>query len=243
VGPREGRLRRGSLRLIPPRLHVVTPDRVADRGDFPGVAEELLRAGGGDLALHLRLRRAGGRRLFELARRLAARAAESGGWCVVNERVDVGIASGAQAIQLGARALPVREVRRILARTGARRSGPDPALGVSVHGPEEAAAAVRSGADYLVVGTVYPTPSHPGGEIGGPDRVRACAGEVPEVPVVAIGGVDRRRVPEVRRAGAHGAAVVRAVWDAPDPVEAALGLIRALREAPGGSDGSGEVAG
>ena len=82
---------------------------------------------------------------------------------------------------------------------------------------EEAAAAVDEGADYLVVGTVYPTPSHPG-PASGVGLVTACA--TLGLPVIAIGGVTPAHVPELVAAGAYGVAAIRALWHAADPARA-----------------------
>lgn len=198
---------------------MITPDRIAERTDFLEVARELRRELRGGLALHLRLRQTPAREQHRLARRLRRDAERFGGWCVVNGRVDVALTAGAQAVQLGADSLDTAEARRIL--------GSGVPVGRSVHGPEEAQEAAAGGAKYLVTGTIYATPSHPGRPGSGPELVARCVSRV-EIPVVAIGGVDAARAPEVRQAGAHGAAVIRAVWDEPEPVSAAAELLAAL---------------
>ncbi|MFQ5889398.1 MAG: thiamine phosphate synthase [Gemmatimonadota bacterium] len=204
-----------------PRLHVVATDAVVSCDGFPALAAGLQEACGGELALHLRARELTSRRLFELAASLSARARQRGGWCAVNERVDVALAAGAQAVQLGRGALPVREARRLL------RAGT--AIGASVHDPAEALDAREAGANYLVVGTIYPSASHPGREASGPALLDRC--RTAGLPMVAIGGIDRDRVEEVVRAGAVGVAVIRAVWSAADPVTAARQLLNVLLEA------------
>ena len=100
---------------------------------------------------------------------------------------------------------------------------PGIAAGRSVHGPDEARAAVAEGADYLIVGNVHPTASHP-------DRagigIAALAGILGlGRPVIAIGGMTPARATEVHASGAWGVAAIRAVWDAPDPVAAAEALL------------------
>jgi thiamine-phosphate diphosphorylase len=92
-----------------------------------------------------------------------------------------------------------------------------------VHSLAEAAEASAEGADFLMVGTVYPTETHPGVTAGGLDLVEAAAGL--GRPVIAIGGITPERAPEVRRAGAYGVAVIRAAWHADDPARAALALL------------------
>lgn len=203
-----------------PRLHLVTPDRVTGQSNFLDVARELRRELRGGLALHLRLRETPAGEQHRLARRLRRDAERFGGWCVVNGRVDVALTAGVQAVQLGADSLGTDEARRIL--------GPGVPVGRSVHGPDEAREAAAGGAQYLLTGTIYATPSHPGRPGLGPELVARCVSRV-EIPVVAIGGIDAARAPEVRQAGAHGAAVIRAVWDEPDPVAAAAELLAAFR--------------
>lgn len=221
-----------------PRLHVLVGDgELAHHGVER--ARELLGLEGVRPAIHLRAR-VPARSLYRVAAELAAgSAAEPSadavrrGWCVVNGRPDIALAAGADAVQLGRAALPVADVRALVAGTDLR-------LGVSVHGPEEAARAAREGSDFLVVGTMYPTPSHPGRPGGGPEAmaraVAAVSGAVLLAPpLLGVGGIDAGRVGELVAAGAHGVVVARAVWNAPDWRTAALELARALAEsAPAG---------
>jgi thiamine-phosphate diphosphorylase len=97
-------------------------------------------------------------------------------------------------------------------------------IGCSVHTPEEAAAAVEEGADFLVVGTVYESVSHPARPAAGLDLVRQTSRL--GVPIIAIGGITPARAAEVREAGAYGIAAIRALWEAADPAAAALDLLR-----------------
>lgn len=210
-------------------LHAVIPDRVAGRPDFLEVARTLRGTFRELLALHLRLRELPARRQHLLARRLRREAEHFGGWCVVNGRVDVALTAGAQAVQLGAGAVGLAAARRIL--------GQGVPLGRSVHGVEEARAAEEGGANYLLLGTIYATPSHPDRPGAGPGLVARCVRRV-GLPVVAIGGIDAGRAGQVRRVGAAGAAVVRAIWDAPDPVAAAGTLLESMEAGtdPGNRD-------
>lgn len=208
-----------------PALHVVTDDRVlADRG-FPGVAGALLEIGAGGLALHIRGPGTEGGALLALAERLAPLAAASGSLLVVNDRVDVALAAGLDAVHLGRRSLPVAVVRDLV--------GAGMGIGASVHDAAEAVEASGEGADWLVVGSVYPTRSHPGREGQGTALLRRVAEEAPSLPMVAIGGITPARIPEVLRAGAHGVAVLGGVWDAVDPGRALGEYLQGLAEAAG----------
>ena len=83
--------------------------------------------------------------------------------------------------------------------------------------------AAREGADYLLVGNVYETTSHPDRPAKGLDLVRAAASL--GLPVIAIGGIDAARAAAAREAGAYGVAAIAALWRAPDPAAAALALL------------------
>lgn len=205
-----------------PRLHAVVPDEVAGRPGFGAAAERLQEEAGAELALHLRLREADDRRLFELARTLADRARATGGWCVVNGRVDVALAAGAQGVQIGAGALPAGEARRLL--------GAGAALGVSVHGPAGARRAARAGANLVLLGTIFPTPSHPGRPGAGLARVAACRDAGPTL--IAIGGITPARARAARGAGARGVAALRGIWEADDPAAAAGRYLEVLGTRP-----------
>jgi thiamine-phosphate pyrophosphorylase len=194
-----------------PALHLVTDDAILARPDFRNQAFAALAAGGASLALHLRGPWTPGGKIFSFAELLRPGAEASGALLVVNDRVDVALAAGLQAVHLGERSLPVAEARRIL--------GPGALVGASIHDPDAAAAAARDGSAWLFVGTLYSTPSHPHRPGRGGDAIRQVAAVV-GVPLVGIGGVTVARVGEVLKAGAHGVAVIRGVWDAPDPTGA-----------------------
>ncbi|MDE2663644.1 MAG: thiamine phosphate synthase [Gemmatimonadota bacterium] len=214
-----------------PRLHVLVSE--GELGGLAAVERVLERAA--PVAVHLRAP-IEARRLFEIAARLAPIASRAGSWLVVNGRPDVALAAGARAVQLGRTALGVEETRRVIRACAGRL-----AVGASVHDAEGALRAAREGADYLVLGTIYATPSHPGVEGSGPAAVSAVrrrlaahrlAAHRPPArrppPILAIGGMNADRVGEVTEAGAHGIVVGRAVWSAPDPAHAAHGLGRQL---------------
>jgi thiamine-phosphate pyrophosphorylase len=193
-----------------PILHVVTDDAVLSRPDLLAVAREILIAGGDDVALHLRGPGMDGGPLYAVARALLPQADAVGAWVVVNDRVDVAGCAGAHAVHLGQRSLPVEAARRLL--------GIEPAIGVSVHSAAEAVEA--RGADFLLVGTLFETPSHPDREGAGTGLLREVSQAAMGTPLVGIGGITAERVPELRRAGSHGFAVLRGVWEARAPARA-----------------------
>jgi thiamine-phosphate pyrophosphorylase len=197
-----------------PRLHAITDERIAGREDLAAVAGALARGAGAALAFHARGRRLSGLAHDALARRLAAYAAVP---LIVNDRLDVALAVGAVGVQLGHTSLTPAEARRL-----------NPAwwIGRSVATLAEGEAARAAGADYLLVGPVYPTATHPG-------RVPlglAALGAIVRLglPVIAIGGVTPERVAELRATGVLGVAAIRALWDAPDPAAAAQRFVEEL---------------
>ena len=153
-----------------------------------------------------------------LARTIAGRAT-----LLVNERVDVAATAKVPGVQLGERALPARHARQLLA--------PGSLVGRSVHSVEGALQAVADGADFLVVGTMFQTSSHPGEEPAGPQLMRNVAarvGSVGDMPLIGIGGITPGNVDAVIGAGASGVAVIRSILSADDPRSAAEKMRSAL---------------
>lgn len=200
-----------------PALHIVTDDAVVAAPRFTRLAGVLLEAGSDRVAMHLRANAAAGRRMYELACALAEVARGAGAVLFVNDRVDVAAAADAGGVHLGRRSMGPADARRLL--------GPARLLGASVHSVQEAAE-VAGDVDFLMAGSVYPTRSHPGRPGAGADLVDEIArlGR----PVVAIGGVERSRVAELRRAGAAGVAVLSGIWHAADPETALRGYLSEL---------------
>jgi len=197
-----------------PRLVLVTDRRAARDGALVPAVRAALDAG--LPAVQLREKDLAGRALFALAEELRAATAATGALLLVNDRVDVALAVGADGVHLPGGGLPVDVARRLL---------PAGALvGVSTHAPGEAA-----GADYAFFGPVWATPSKAAfGPPQGTDALRAAVGAAGDVPVLAIGGVTAARVAEARAAGAAGVAVVAAILGAGDPAAATRDLLAAL---------------
>ncbi len=201
-----------------PRLHVVTNDRVLAAGDFVARATRALEAGGARVALHLRGPASGGRLLWEHGRALAPVARRTGALLLVNDRVDVARLLELDGVHLPEHGLPVSEARCLL---------PDGAVvGRSLHEPR--ALEGRERPDLVLVGTLFTTPSHPGRLGAGPGRVTRVRRENPGLPLVGIGGVTLDRVNSVMAAGAHGVALLRAVWDHARPEEAVAEYLEAV---------------
>jgi len=199
----------------PPRLVLVT-DRHATAGrDLVDVVAAALDAG--LPAVQLREKDLPGRALLILAERLRQLTARAGALLLVNDRVDVAVAVGADGVHLGGGSLPADVARRLLP--------PGALVGVSTHAPAEAASAT---ADFVFYGPVYATPSK--AAFGPPQGLAALrqAAAAARVPVLAIGGVTAATVPATRAAGATGVAVIRAILSADDPALATRGLLQVL---------------
>ncbi|MCL6647876.1 MAG: sulfur carrier protein ThiS [Chloroflexi bacterium] len=194
-------------------LHVISDRRLT--GEAGLVSALVEAAAGGACAVHLREPDLPARRQYELGRELRT-ALPSGVQLFLNDRLDLALAVGADGVHLPTTGLPTAVVRRL---------APGLIVGRSVHLPDE----VDRDADYLLVGTIYPSRSHPGGPVGGPELVRAIRA-LTNQPIIAIGGITAERVSEVRAAGADGVAVISAVLGQADRRAAAARLQRALGE-------------
>lgn len=206
---------------VPP-LHVVTDDALLADPAFAARARRVVEAGGAQLALHVRGPCSSGRVLFEAVEAIRTAAAAAGARVIVNDRVDVALAAGVRWVQLGSRSLPVGDAKGILGEEGR--------VGASTHTPEEAAEASGAGASWLVVGTLYATPSHGGLPGRGAAALVEAAAAAPGFPLVGIGGITPPRVAEVLAWGARGVAVIRGVWGAPDPEGAVRDYLQALSD-------------
>jgi thiamine-phosphate diphosphorylase len=197
-----------------PVVHAVTTDEIVSRPDFIDLACGIMRVLGARGALHLRTSRLPGSRLHSLAEGLAAVQSLTGAWLILNDRVDVAMASGARGAQLTSRSLATSDARRV---------APDLAIGASVHDSEEGRSAITAGADWLVVPRL---PTVKAGETGSGGWVTALA-RATSVPIIAIGGVRVGHAAALREQGVHGVAVIRGIWDAPNAEQAASDYLSA----------------
>jgi thiamine-phosphate pyrophosphorylase len=189
-----------------------TADLLAD-SEF-GIKAAAIAAGGSAVALHARARGASGALLSAAAHRLVALARPPEAAVLVSGRPDIAAAAGAQGVQLAKDDLSPADARILLPRGW---------VGRSVHSRKEAVTAIAEGADFLVVGSIYETASHPGQAPAGLNLVTEAAAL--GRPVIAIGGITAERVAAVKAAGAYGVAAIRALWMADDPAAATLAML------------------
>ncbi len=164
--------------------------------------------------------------LYPIARDLRKQCREAGCLFIVNDRLDLALAVEADGLHVGQDDLPAREARRLLR--------PGMLLGVSTHDERQARRARDDGADYVAVGSMFPTGSKPGFQLVGPELLRRVRPDI-AVPLVAIGGITVDNVAEVVRAGADAVAVISAVCAAPDPAVAARSFLEKIRAAREGA--------
>ncbi len=201
-----------------PRLYLVT-DRHRTRGrPLAEVVAAAVR--GGVDTVQLREKDLGARQRMELGTTLVALCHDAGVRLLVNDRVDVALAIGAHGVHLPGNSFQVGEARQLL--------GNDRIVGVSTHSLDEARKAAEAGADFVVFGPIYDTPSkRMFGQPQGIEALREVVARTP-CPVIAIGGITPAHIPEIRDAGASGIAVIGALLESGDPAAAAQAMIGRL---------------
>lgn len=197
-----------------PVVHLVT-DRRLEPDPAARARAALAGIPPGRVAIHLREKDLGGRDLLLLARSLAGVCRASGQLLIVNDRLDVALASGADGVHLPSAGVPPQDARRLLGR-GAL-------VGVSCHSAADVERARDGGASYATFGPVWDTPSKRAyGAPVGTEALREASRL--GLPLVALGGVTPARAGEAFAAGASGVAAIRAWLEGPD----AAGAVRAF---------------
>jgi thiamine-phosphate pyrophosphorylase len=202
-------------------LYVVTDRQLTGGRPLRLVVEAALR--GGTRAVQLREKDLPPRELYPLALEMRQLTQTYGARLLINDRVDVALAVNADGVHLTTTSLPASIARQVL--------GPGRLIGVSTHTLAEAHAAAEEGADFLVFGPVFFTPSKaPYGQPVGVDALRAVRAAV-ELPILAIGGIKKANLDQVIGAGADGIAVISAIISADDPTAASQDLLATLHAA------------
>lgn len=200
------------------RLHVLTDTALQARFSHADLAR-LAIAGGAD-TIQYRQKQGSTRDMIEIAQQMKGLCREAGIPFIVNDRIDVAMASRADGVHLGQDDFPIPLARKLL--------GEEAIIGGSAVTLEEAKKCLSEGADYVGFGPVYPTGSKDdAGPVTGLDLLREVVANIP-VPIIAIGGVGAENAPEVLEAGARGIAVISAVCCQPDPEKATRALYEAL---------------
>jgi len=205
---------------LPSPLYVILDREAARDRDLPGLLEAVLA--GGCRFVQLRDKRLPMAELYPVALALSERCRQAGALFIVNDRADLALTVGAGGLHVGQEDLPVPAARRLLR--------PGTMVGVSTHDADQARRALADGADYVAVGSIFPTGTKAGFQLVGPELVRSLRPEI-RVPLVAIGGITADNAAEVVAAGADAVAVVSAVCGAPDPESATRRLLERLESA------------
>ena len=208
-------------------LCVVT-DRSLTKGRPIEVVVDAALAGGAK-AIQLREKDLSTRDLYELVERLLPLVRGRGACLLINDRVDLTLALPIDGVHLSRTSLPPAETRALL--------GPTRLIGVSCHSLEEAIEAERGGADFVMLGPLFPTPSKAAyGPPIGMARLEEVRRRV-RLPILGIGGITASNTASVMAAGADGAAVISAIMTADDPADAVASLLHIIRSAPTGAAG------
>lgn len=182
-------------------LYVIT-DSELSRGVPDHKVAELAYLGGADV-VQLRMKNADGRRMLEEAKLISEIAADLCKYFIVNDRVDIAMASGADGVHLGQSDIPCSVARDLM--------GESALIGVSANTVEDAIKAEEDGADYIGVGSIFNTSTKKDAKQAlGLGAIFEIKQEV-HIPIVAIGGINRGNIQDVIRVGADAAAVVSAV--------------------------------
>lgn len=203
-------------RLATGLLYLVTPAE-PQAGPLDDLLPRVLEAGV-DL-VQLREKEMEARPLLRYAEIVRRRTQEFGALFLVNDRVDLALAAGADGVHVGQDDLPTSEVRC--------QAGTDLLIGLSTHSEDQVLAGMEQEADYIAVGPVHATPTKAGRRPVGSGLVRFAAGRAPR-PFYAIGGITAENLPDVIGAGARRVAVVRAITEAADPGGVARAMKRLL---------------
>lgn len=198
--------------FTPPRLYPITDARLSVLSH----AEQVLRLSrGGARLVQLREKHMDARSFFREAEAALSLARELGVRLIINDRVDMALALGADGVHLGQDDLPPEAARRIL--------GERAVIGFSTHNLEQAIAAARLPIDYLAIGPIFPTISkeNPDPTVG-LDGLRRVRDAVPQLPLVAIGGITLENALETHAAGADSLAVIGALLSDPSQIEARM---------------------
>jgi thiamine-phosphate pyrophosphorylase len=187
--------------FVLPRVYALTDVRMSGLSHAEQV--ELLSDGGASL-VQLREKDLGPREFYEQAKAAIAVAAQRGVHLIINDRVDVALAVGADGVHLGQDDMPPDAARELV--------GPDAIIGYSTHNINQAIAATKLSIDYLAIGPIFNTTTKADtAPVLGLDGLRAVRQAIGEFPLVAIGGITPGNAREVIAAGADSVAVISAL--------------------------------
>ena len=207
-------------------LYVIIDGQALRGRDEIEVTSQAIRGGARVIQLRDKARSKGA--LLPLTKRLQELCTAAGVLFIVNDDLDLALAANADGLHIGQDDLPLAVVRKELPV--------DRIVGCSVTNLEQARKAEAEGADYIAVGSMYPTPSKESPAVVGLETLRRIR-EITSLPLIAIGGINYDNVPEIMGAGAEAVAVISAVLAAEDVEEAARQLAAEVERIRGESRG------
>ena len=201
-----------------PRLYLLTDRHQTLHRSLFSVLTQAVEAG--VRMIQIREKDLNTRDLLSLSRRLLLLARQHQGTVFINDRIDLVLALGADGIHLRSDSLPISVARRLL--------GTGYLIGISTHSVEEAIIAEGEGADFVVLGPIFDTPSK---RLYGPPlgiHVLHEAGRTIRLPIYAIGGITPSRIPQVLSSGAYGVALISSILQSPSIADATKNLLARL---------------
>lgn len=182
---------------LPSPLYAIADSAQSGEGPLPDIVEEMLD--GGVRILQLRVKDRPGEEFFRLARGIRELTARSHCLLLINDRIDIALAVGADGVHLGQEDLPIGAARPLMGRG---------IIGVSTHSIEQARAAESQGADYIGFGPLFGTQTKETGYVARGVSMLARVREAVKIPIVAIGGITGDNVQEAWKHGADAAAMI-----------------------------------
>ncbi len=203
-------------------IYPVTCERLSNGRSGLEVLDSLIK--GGARIVQLREKDICERDLFRLAEIFRERTAKAGMLLIINDRVDVALAAGADGVHLGQADFPVPAARKI---------APELIIGASAHNLRQALRAQDEGADYVNIGPIFSTGTKEGVErFLGPGAIAQIAPSL-RIPFTVMGGIKESNIKQVLEMGARKVAVVTALTQAPDIAEAVRSFRRIISGSPG----------
>jgi thiamine-phosphate pyrophosphorylase len=201
-------------------LYVILDTQAIGSNDIVDTSRKIID--GGAKILQLRDKQLNRVELLAIAKMLSDLCRKNSVLFIVNDYLDIALASEADGIHVGQEDLPLSVIRRELPV--------DSIIGLSVSTPAQARKGEKEGADYIAVSAIYQSPTKPEAKAVGPERLRGIKKAV-SIPIVAIGGINRQNIGEVMDSGADAAAVISAVLDQPDIESATRQLVKEIEKA------------
>lgn len=208
-----------AMKEFNPTLYFITDSTCVPEDRFLPVVEAACR--GGATIVQLREKDRSTREYMELARATHEITARYGIPLIIDDRVDVALAIGAEGVHVGQSDMPVRDARRLM--------GPERIVGATTKTVPQALEAFEQGADYLGCGAIYPTTTHVKTVITPVETLKEIVKAVP-IPVNAIGGLNKDNIFVLKDSGIAGICVVSAIMKAADPEAATKELRQAVKE-------------